>query len=148
MKRKRDRERGDCLSRSKLLCNLIIPPLSANFIFIFNDLTCFFKEQKGGTNVSTHQHINQKQKKNVISIFLSTYHVSFQPTLSIQNQKPSVFTQPVKEAAMLQTWSQYVLPPLWIISIRTGVRQMLLSLLLILRGVLMRVQGGVKPVLE
>lgn len=77
MKRKRDRERGDCLSRSKLLCNLIIPPLSANFIFIFNDLTCFFKEQKGGTNVSTHQHINQKQKKNVISIFLSTYHVSF-----------------------------------------------------------------------
>lgn len=39
-------------------------------------------------------------------------------------------------------------PLLCIISIRNGGRQMLSSLLLLLRGVLMRVEEGVKPVLE
>lgn len=141
----------DCLSWScELLSHLILFLVWPIFLVIFTYSNVFFWPicKKGDANNSAHKHIDWMHGKMLfpfapsITMCPSSFHVW------LRTRKPLVLHACQSSCSPPPTWSQDVHPLLWIISIGSGGRRMLSSLLSLLRGVLMRVEEGVKPVFE
>lgn len=138
VREKEVQKEGNCLSRScKLLGNLNLLPFSTNFHVIFTYanviyfFSSFFKLQNGETNTTTHEHISQTQEilsfpfSPSITMCPSSWHLWLKSDLVTGCSSPAVdhFHQEWGEDGCFGAFS-------------------------FLRGVLMRVEDGVKPVLE